>query len=154
MKNRGNKGFTLIELLVVIAIIGILASVVLASLNTARRKARDAQRQSDIKQIKLAMEFYFDDCAEYPDTMALAENSGCPAGSGITFEDYLPQIPVAPAGGGIGHVYNKLSDVLYCVGVDMEADSAVPGDDTDCDADGAGTFDFTVANTSAYSTSP
>ena len=46
-----NKGFTLIELLVVIAIIGILSSVVLASLNTARSKGRDARRLSDLKQI-------------------------------------------------------------------------------------------------------
>src|SRR3989338_9061062 len=46
-----SKGFTLIELLVVIAIIGILSSVVLASLNSARAKGRDSRRVSDLKQV-------------------------------------------------------------------------------------------------------
>lgn len=50
----------MIELLVVIAIIGILSSVVLASLNTAREKARDAQRKSDLHQISVALELYYD----------------------------------------------------------------------------------------------
>jgi prepilin-type N-terminal cleavage/methylation domain-containing protein len=58
-------GFTLIELLVVIAIIGTLASVVLASLNTARGKARDANRQSSLNQISKALEFYYNDCGSY-----------------------------------------------------------------------------------------
>lgn len=57
---KGGAGFTLIELLVVIAIIGVLASIVLASLNTARAKSRDARRITDIKQIQLALELYFD----------------------------------------------------------------------------------------------
>lgn len=67
-----NKGFTLIELLVVIAIIGILSSVVLASLNSARQKSRDAKRISDIKQLQLALEFSYDANGEYPDAINIA----------------------------------------------------------------------------------
>ncbi|TSC67031.1 MAG: general secretion pathway protein G, partial [Parcubacteria group bacterium Gr01-1014_72] len=66
---KKNKGFTLIELLVVIAIIGILSSVVLASLNSTRTRARDARRVADIKQIQVALELYFDTNGEYPDTV-------------------------------------------------------------------------------------
>ncbi|MDP2932549.1 MAG: prepilin-type N-terminal cleavage/methylation domain-containing protein [bacterium] len=70
VKQRRNKqsllGFTLIELLVVIAIIGVLASVVLVSLNGARVKARDAKRAGDLKQINTALELYNDDNGHYP----------------------------------------------------------------------------------------
>jgi len=52
------KGFTLIELLVVIAIIGILSSVVLASLNTARNKGSDAAIQTDISGIRTQAQLY------------------------------------------------------------------------------------------------
>lgn len=62
------RGFTLIELLVVIAIIGILSSVVLASLNTARAKSRDTQRISNMEQVRVALEFYFDENNTYPST--------------------------------------------------------------------------------------
>jgi len=72
------KGFTLIELLVVIAIIGILSSVVLASLNSARVKSRDARRIADLNQISKAMELYYDANGQYPPDNCIYDTSkGC-----------------------------------------------------------------------------
>ena len=82
---KKKQGFTLIELLVVIAIIGILSSVVLASLNSARTKARDAKRVSDVKQIQLALEMYYDDHTNYPTVVSLD-----------LLGSYLPTIPKDP----------------------------------------------------------
>jgi type II secretion system protein G len=64
------QGFTLIELLVVIAIIGVLSGIVMSSVSQARAKARDAQRISDLREIRNALELYFADHGYYP-------QSGC-----------------------------------------------------------------------------
>jgi general secretion pathway protein G len=63
---KKSSGFTLIELLVVIAIIGILASVILVALDSARVKARDARRVEDLQQIQTALEEYYDQYGYYP----------------------------------------------------------------------------------------
>ncbi len=60
MKKNFKGGFTLIELLVVIAIIGILASVVLASLNTARNKGADAKIKAELANARAQAELYYD----------------------------------------------------------------------------------------------
>ena len=59
MKMNLKKGFTLIELLVVVAIIGILASVVLASLNSARSKGRDAAIFAQLANARGQAELYY-----------------------------------------------------------------------------------------------
>lgn len=96
MKNR-KRGFTLIELLVVISIIGLLSSVVLANLNSARQKSRDVKRIADVKQLQLALELYFDANAKYPGILAdlaptyISVIPTPPTGvSGVTAYNYVP----------------------------------------------------------------
>lgn len=84
------RGFTLIELLVVIAIIGILSSVILASLNTAREKAYDARRESDLKEVQTALELYYSDHNGYPPTAAGSWQSQCVWGKVATANDVIP----------------------------------------------------------------
>lgn len=65
MYQSRSRGFTLIELLVVIAIIGILSSVVLASLSTARNKANDGKIQTQLKSLQTAAEVYYSTNGNY-----------------------------------------------------------------------------------------
>lgn len=107
-----NKGFTLIELLVVIAVIGILASVVMASLNSARVKARNARRNSDIKQLISAFNLGLDGSGTLPNpgtgswhcvsaTCYEGWASAYPAHATVDayLAPYLPTKPSDPVGG-------------------------------------------------------
>lgn len=91
------RGFTLIELLVVIAIIGLLSSVVLASLNTARTKAQDAKVQTDLRQVNLALALYYDVNNSYP--VNPQPGSGVvlqTALQGLVSAGYISALPTSP----------------------------------------------------------
>ncbi|MBU6310620.1 type II secretion system GspH family protein [Patescibacteria group bacterium] len=113
MKHTTSRGFTLIELLVVIAIIGILSAVVLTSLNSARVKGRDAKRVADIKQLQLALQFYFDKYQTYPASL-----------SALVTDNMIPVLPADPAplsGTPTNYFYGTLTGgASYHLGANLE----------------------------------
>lgn len=102
MNNK--KGFTLIELLVVIAIIGLLSTLAVVALGSARQKSRDAKRLSDLKQIQTALELYYTDSNQYPVSTASttlgAGNFACLGTGGFGTSGcatpYMALVPVDP----------------------------------------------------------
>ncbi len=117
------RGFTLIELLVVIAIIGILASVILTSLSTARAKSRDAKRITEVGQIRKALELFYDANQTYPSTTPTGY-SGEDAGIQLLVANgVLPKNPIPPAGTNATYLYRGVikdpdtGALSECVGV-------------------------------------
>ena len=142
------KGFTLIELLVVISIIGVLTTLVVVNYQSARERARDAQRKGDFRELKTALRLYYNDFQGYPaanaGTMIACGADGanpipCSWGEQWKLEDtvYMGRLPVDPL---------NISDYVYSYtqtgsGEDFEvttllenlSDPAVDQSQTNCD---------------------
>ena len=140
-KSKSGAGFTLIELLVVIAIIGVLASIVLASLNTARRKSRDARRITDIKQIRLALELYYDGvgAGAYPTAVASCTAAVANGLEALSANNYIPQVPRDPIGANTVNCYAYStasaagSKTTYHLGATLaDPGNSALGGDKDC----------------------
>jgi type II secretion system protein G len=123
MKYRGRtEGFTLIELLVVIAIIGLLASIILASLNTAQQKGRDSKRLADIQDLQGALQLYDQTCRSYPNSLSVSANNGCP--SGVTLASFISPIPTDPRS-GTNYLYVAFGSGSICTSYHLGADLEV-----------------------------
>ncbi len=127
---RGQKGFTLIELLVVIAIIGILATIVLVSLNTARQKARDVRRISDLRQVALALEMYYDDNTSTGYPGSSGSNQWTAMDTALE-TDYMASVPTDP-GTNTYEYWVKSDNQSYVLNATLE-DSNNPALDDDVD---------------------
>lgn len=114
------KGFTLIELLVVIAIIGILASVVLASLNTARDKGGDAAVKANLANLRSQAALYYD---ENGNSYGTAGASCTTAGSVFADSRVSEQVKAAENASGGGSVATCAgSPTRFAVSVPLRTD--------------------------------
>ncbi len=117
---RRKAGFTLIELLVVIAIIGLLSTLAVVALNSARQRSRDAKRVSDISQIQTAFELAFSEVGNYPTASGLvlggtSSKVFCNVGNAPTFQAtasgcstvYMGLVPSNPSPNGADYVYTS-----------------------------------------------
>lgn len=114
------KGFTLIELLVVIAIIGLLSTIIIASLSSSKAKGRDAKRVADIRTLQLALEGYFNDNGFYPTALSAIAPT------------YIAILPKDPSNNSTNYFYSaynasgsanctSLKPVRYHLGASMES---------------------------------
>ncbi len=118
------KGFTLIELLVVLLIIGLLATISVVALGTARAKGRDTRRLTDVKGIQNALELYFVDANGYP-VVSSATTLGSGNAASLTnsgWEDstpagtimYMVKVPANPTPNGAAYVYTSTDGTSAC----------------------------------------
>jgi len=119
------KGFTLIELLIVISIIGILTALITTNLQSARSRARDTRRKSDLRAIEQSLRLYYNDHKAFPrsdisyrivgcSTPASACSWGGPFSVGTTI--YISSLPTDPSSNTatpVNYKYYSTNDDKY-----------------------------------------
>jgi len=118
MKKRkmDQRGFTLIELLITVIIIGILASVVFASIGRVKEKGNNAKRVADMEQIEVALKVYRSVNPDYPDS-----DDGNMSNLSALLPNYIGKIPEDPLNRN-GYAYQ------YMGGHDSSGDSYIPAE--------------------------
>lgn len=155
LKGLHKKGFTIAELLIVIAIIGILTSVIMASLNTSKARSEDTARISELNQIDKALALYFADHNAYPvasmayltpreeveDSVFVStafagavpidgDDGTLTAIETALYPRYLPTLPRAKGG---KKYYYEGDGTRYCLGVELSAVSTPTNSNFYCD---------------------
>jgi len=154
-KNKKEKGFTLLELLVVIGIIGLLASILVVNLTSARKRARDTKRVADIRNLQTASEDYYGKNGKYPTII-----NDLVTGAQIPI---WPLDPLAQSGttcsGNSDNCYfyayytpsGALGPQSYHFGASLEdTGSMLLNQDRDCNSTTGGSCPYTSAYTSGF----
>lgn len=131
---RSRSGFTILEALIVLAVFGLLATIAVYSLNTARARTRDAQRLSDVSVLRSALNQYYLENNTFPLSSGVLlgqpgtktdvfTGSGFAAGGEAQGRTYLERVPVGPKanefykyhGGANGYAlrFQTESDTVY-----------------------------------------
>lgn len=105
MKKILKHGFTLIELLIVIAIVAILTALVTTNLQSARSRARDVRRKSDLRSIEQSIRLYYNDTTSFPTSGTSYEINGCEGESSCSWGGpfanastiYMSSLPFDPS---------------------------------------------------------
>ncbi len=111
MSQTHQKGFSLVEVIIIIVILGFLATIVVASSEAARQKARDEARLGDLRTIQIGLALYHDVNRAYPpgnDISALTI---------LVDQKYIPSIPTDPSGGNYEYM---VTGSRYCLGATLE----------------------------------
>lgn len=124
---KNNHGFTLIELLVVISLIGILSTLVMANLNSARERSRDVQRKSDLRNIQTALRLYYNDKGDFP-TSTTFPAWGSQWVSGTTV--YMNVVPKDPLSPNQEYIYTSSGPEAYTLEACLENKSDDKGSTT------------------------
>lgn len=147
------RGFTLVELLVVIAVMSILVALGFSSFTTARVKARDATRKSDLYNIRATLEIFYTDLGLYPASSVSNQimGGGNPCTEVAAWGDdwscgspavsYLSPLPEDPSSGQ-DYRYLQISDDQYYLEACLENANDQQGRDPDSDSQTG----FTSAN--------
>jgi len=141
------KGFTLIELLVVIAIIGSLSALFLPNFMSARERARDSQRKSDLRQIQKALEMHKQDQSP-TDFLATesfpAVNSCWSSGDSCTGNVYMNKFPGDPNRTPNNYYYVNNGNLTYTLCACLENKADPDGTTANCAAS------YTCSSTKSY----
>lgn len=115
--NRQKNGFTLIELLVTMSIIGMLSSIVISSVNRARISAQDTRRKTDLRQINLAINLFYNQYGRMPRNYN-CNVSYCPGGNGNfgACDGPVPNVPGTDSTNLIIPAYNASMQELVTAG--------------------------------------
>jgi len=125
--------------MVVVTIIVLLTGIVMSNFGQAKAKSRDSKRVSDLAQLQLAMELFFDRCNQYP----IKDNTNPPdnpippmpkldytCGSGITLGSFISKIPVPPTAGDYTYgVNDPTTPTDYVLRAKLEVGGSILADE-------------------------